>query len=815
VYKARLALRTCNRAGLIPNLRLWTARPNDPEFKNGSEMHGGLARLDASAKPAEFQFERPDWTLFRSVGTLSQRAGVPQNRLRRLVLKELVDNALDAGGSAKVGSRDENPYYVEDNGPGIDGTPEDIARLFSINRPLVSSKLLRRPTRGAFGNGLRAVVGAVVASDGRLQVWTRNQQLVLTPQDDGSTAVEAFEADFSTGTRIEITLGPTVPHDPRPLNWAQWAILMARGGEGYRGKPSPWWYDGDHFYELLQAGGVRPVRDLIANLDGCSGPKAGQIAEAFRNTPCNAMSRQQAVDLLHAARDQAKKVRPERLGSVGLLDALPSSYAVERGTFRAGGRDPKAEIPFVVEAWIDLNPDRDTAADLVFHINRSPITGQVRCWGEKGELTLYGCGLSHEIDTKRGDFTIVVNVTTPYCPITTDGKEPDLACFEQSIHDAIKRAAGSARRALPKTSASPERLTQKAVILDRLNEGITKASGDSQFRFNQRQLFYVLRPFVIEALGVEPSWDNFCAIITDYENQHGDIRGMYRDPRGTLYHPHLGQDISLGTLAVEEYRRPTWTFNKVLYIEKEGFFEALKAARWPERHDCALLTSKGFTTRAVRDLLDLLGDDGEPVQVFCAHDADAFGTMIYQTLQEETKARPRRRSKVVNLGLDPWEAEEMGLPTEQVKDRERRVAVADYIASRPDGDHWVEWLTTKRVELNAMTTRALIEWLDTKMAQHEGVKVVPPAAVMITTMTEAAAGHIRRDITDRVLRKERIEDQVATVMTTITMPNGDDLVQDAEAWLAKCEHEHWTDYVEGVARYTVARRLGPGSSPDL
>ena len=42
--------------------------------------------------------------------------------------------------------------------------------------------------------------------------------------------------------------------------------------------------------------------------------------------------------------------------------------------------------------------------------------------------------------------------------------------------------------------------------------------------------------------------------------------------------------------------------------------------------------------------------------MFCVHDADAYGTMIYQTLQEETKARGARKIKIVNLGLEPWEA---------------------------------------------------------------------------------------------------------------------------------------------------------------
>jgi hypothetical protein len=38
-------------------------------------------------------------------------------------------------------------YFVEDAGGGID--PAEVARLFSIARPLVSTKLLRLPTRGA------------------------------------------------------------------------------------------------------------------------------------------------------------------------------------------------------------------------------------------------------------------------------------------------------------------------------------------------------------------------------------------------------------------------------------------------------------------------------------------------------------------------------------------------------------------------------------------------------------------------------------------------------------------------------------------
>jgi hypothetical protein len=47
--------------------------------------------------------ERHDWALFRSIEGLQQKAGVPADKLRRLVLKELADNALDEATSCRSG----------------------------------------------------------------------------------------------------------------------------------------------------------------------------------------------------------------------------------------------------------------------------------------------------------------------------------------------------------------------------------------------------------------------------------------------------------------------------------------------------------------------------------------------------------------------------------------------------------------------------------------------------------------------------------------------------------------------------------------
>src|SRR5262245_31150976 len=60
-------------------------------------------------------FVREDWTLFRSLDTIGQKAGVPVGRLPELVLKELVDNALDCGGPCHFALlHTGDGFYVED-----------------------------------------------------------------------------------------------------------------------------------------------------------------------------------------------------------------------------------------------------------------------------------------------------------------------------------------------------------------------------------------------------------------------------------------------------------------------------------------------------------------------------------------------------------------------------------------------------------------------------------------------------------------------------------------------------------------------------
>src|SRR5262249_52408259 len=158
-------------------------------------------------------------------------------------------------------------------------------------------------------------------------------------------------------------------------------------------------------------------------------------------------------------------------------------------------------------------------------VNRTPITGELYAWTKKTKLRIMGCGCERcfEIDSGKQSIDLRVNIETPFMPITTDGKAPNIVPFVPLIREAASKAIRSAKR---KSSLAPgAQQRKKDVILENLEAAIATASGDGRYRFSQRQLFYVIRPRFIDATGDAPEWNYFCQVVTNYENDNGEIAG--------------------------------------------------------------------------------------------------------------------------------------------------------------------------------------------------------------------------------------------------------------------------------------------------
>jgi hypothetical protein len=219
------------------------------------------AKLGVASEP--IFYERSDWSLFIDRATLPQKAGCSPHQLGRVVLKELVDNALDAGAGNVTITGDARSCILTDDGPGI----ADVARLFNVARPLVSSKIKRLPTRGMLGNGLRVVMGAVAAFNGSIAVTTRGSRFNLSvDRATGETIITREIPAIGNGTRVEL-LFPEDLFTEQDYQRARNTIILASWGETYRGLSQPRWYGAAGLCRTFRAAPqTATVSDIVADL---------------------------------------------------------------------------------------------------------------------------------------------------------------------------------------------------------------------------------------------------------------------------------------------------------------------------------------------------------------------------------------------------------------------------------------------------------------------------------------------------------------------------------------------------------------------
>jgi hypothetical protein len=182
--------------------------------------------------------------------------------------------------------------------------------------------------------------------------------------------------------------------------------------------------------------------------------------------------------------------------------------------------------------------------------------------------------------------------------------------------------------------------------------------------------------------------------------------------------------------------------------------------------------------------------------------------MIYQTLQEATRARDARKVRIVNLGLEPWEAVAMGLEVETVEETKHLKPVAEYIRERDrgtDSKTWQTWLQTRRIELNAMTTPQLIQWLVQKMADYGSGKLIPPTYVLEQELADLIRSKVRTAITERVLAEAKVDDQVAAAIMAIKTPDGAKLARDIKRLFERQPDREWRDAIQVAANLATAR----------
>jgi DNA topoisomerase VI subunit B len=779
---------------------------------------------------------------------LEAQTGQWRTKFAAVVLKELVDNALDAAESTGVAPAIEISIdrrggdleiAVRDNGPGLPAGL--VTKTLDFDVRTSDKRAYRSPTRGAQGNALKTIIGIPTALGGSAPIVIEacNVRHTIRPRLDAAGNVDpghtVEEIPVTTGTRIAVTL-PAIDQDLDAVAWARAFALVNPhtsvkitdsdesrnhaycetfdAPDSYRtwhkwgptDPTSPHWYDGSSFQTLIDtevasarhAGREsRLVRDFVRDFRGLSATaKAKTVCATVPNATHLADLNGEAGTLLAAMRAEAKPAKPDVLGSVGeehIRDCVAAWYGIVHNRFwykRITGID--AGLPFVVEAAIaeTEEPGPHTTAINFSPTFREPLA-ESRISAGKAEP---GFGISGFVSNcfvgRGGASTSFVHIVHPALAFLDRGKStiaPSSALRDavgqaiwhtaKTIHAEEERRRKDAAKAQRRSDAADRawtRTTPEVSVRDAafrvMEQAWEQATDNGDWPASARTLFYQARP-LMQQLTDKPISDVYFTqrLIAEYERDIRKLPGIYFEPRGTLYEPHAGRTVPLGTREVEDYTIPSWTYDKVLYIEKAGLWPVLEQAQLGERYDMAVIAGSGFASVAARTLL---AEVAPHCTIFVVHDADPAGYSIALTLAEETRRMPDHQIDVIDIGLTLGEAAALGLETETFA---RKVALDARLLPHLNEIERVMWKAShraslrfpaicERVELNAMTTLQLVTHITQALDRHGATaKVVPDAA----TITAEAASRIRARVSRRLDELLRDLVDVDTIAATI------------------------------------------------
>jgi hypothetical protein len=302
---------------------------------------------------------------------------------------------------------------------------------------------------------------------------------------------------------------------------------------------------------------------------------------------------------------------------------------------------------------------------------------------------------------------------------------------------------------------------------------------------------YAARPRILELTGRKSFSDkDFTQYhLPDYQSDNPEETAAWDvvyDARGHLVEPHTETTVPLGTLQVRRYlgdrpqpsrpqladgllyptSGPQNRYRNVLFVEKEGFDELFEAVQLAQRYDIAIMSTKGMSVIAARQLLDRIAENVDKVLVL--HDLDVSGFSIFGTLGTDSRRYTFENDlsdKIVDIGLRLDDVEAMGLEAENVEVRNRE-ARRETLERHGATDEEIDFLapededeSCQRVELNAMTSRQLVDFVEAKLEEHGVEKLVPDEDVLEAQARRLIEHKLTRDLIDG--ERERIAQEAA------------------------------------------------------
>jgi hypothetical protein len=360
----------------------------------------------------------------------------------------------------------------------------------------------------------------------------------------------------------------------------------------------------------------------------------------------------------------------------------------------------------------------------------------------------------------------------------------------------------------------------KEAAAEIMPEAYRKVSGPEELPANARQIMYVARPHIEQATGRKLD-DNYFTqtILPDYLRDTDVDWNVVYDARGHFSEPHDGERFGLGTLEVRNYlaglhepthlvphhkakietKGPSGNFGGILFIEKEGFDSHIEQAQIANRYDIAHMSTKGMSVTAARELADEMCHRYD-VPLLLLHDFDKSGFSIAGTWQRDTRRYEFQNAiTVIDLGLSLADVAAMGLEAEyQAHPKANKAALIANLRTNGASEAEIAFMfrdfdqlrSTRRVELNAMTSPQFISFIERKLQEHGIEKIVPEEDELSDAYELFARAHKVRQIIERESKRLNAK--------PVAQPPSD-IAEKVREYLVQHPEERWDAAVERIA----------------
>jgi hypothetical protein len=825
---------------------------------------------------------------YLTVEGLRNQTGHPPEEWPLVVLKELLDNALDACEDKRIPPKirvrvNDQGITVIDNGPGI--PKETLAKLVDPDTRVSSRKAYVSPTRGAQGNAMKTILGMPFVLDGQrgeVVIEAKGIRHMIRVKADRirqepDVQHYAFRDSLvKSGTLVQVKWPPSAsslletakwrflqmadsftflnPHLTLQVDWFgetwEWEATQLHWVKYLPCHPTcSHWYDQGRMEERILAclrkdeeeKEDRTVREFLKQFSGFKGSEnqgfvlhetglTGLALSALRNG--NDLDHGRVAKLLESMQEYGKRIKPAALGTIGKEHFMAhiQDLGANRESFkykRLHGFDDNG-IPYVLECAFAWYPDNERR--LITGINWSPgILNPFRTLGLSGDglddlLARWHLADYEEVIvaihlaypraefTNRGKDQLVISESGQHVgeddTIDPDDQQTGLGrAFVRGVYSVSRNWCKQREREHRDASAKQrraERLRSKSNAKTQIKEAAWEvmadayreaSSGDRRLPAKARQIFYRARPRILQITGLAALNDQyFCqTLLPDYMNEFPEKTKDWNvvfDARGHLTEPHTHLIVPLGTLEVREYlakrvgqveedgpsfrfsssllwptHGPKHRYGALLYIEKEGFDALFQATRLAERYDIAIMSNKGLSVTASRELVDHLcstcSEEGIPLLVL--HDFDKSGFSIVGTIQRSNRRYTfQYEIKAFDLGLRLSDAGEWNLDSEPVNYKRKaggklakfEASLRKNLTKNGATEEEINFLYTgnwegKRVELNAFTSGDFIEFIEAKLEEHGIKKVVPDPETLVA--------HYRQVLKTRIVNQQLVQ----------------------------------------------------------